>query len=91
MTIKFNPRCILRSLLIFVSILLFFHICVNIVKLNYYIDDGLWSNNDYVKVLINLFDFGTEKNIPTFYSALALLFSSMLLFLIALYNKKAVV
>jgi hypothetical protein len=71
-----------------VGILLFLHICVNIVRFNYYINNGLWSNNDYVKVLINLFDFNTEKNIPTFYSALALLFSSILLFLIAIYNKK---
>lgn len=78
----------MRTLLIFVSIILFFHICVNIVRFNYYIDNGPWSNNDYVKVLIDLFDFNTEKNIPTFYSALTLLLSSILLFLIALYNKK---
>ena len=77
MTITLNPRSILRSLLIFVSLLLFLHICVNIVRFNYYIDNGLWSNNDYVKVLINLFDFNTEKNIPTFYATLALLLSSI--------------
>lgn len=88
MTITLNPRSIIRSLLIFVSILLFFHICVNIVRFSFYIDNGLWSNNDYVKVLINLFDFNTEKNIPTFYTALVLLLSSILLFLITLYNKK---
>jgi len=56
--------------------------------MNYYIENGIWSNNDYVKIVINLFDFNTEKNVPTFYSSLALLFSSILLFLIALKNKK---
>ena len=88
MSFKLEPKYLLRSLLIFVSILLVFHIGVNYVRFNYYIDNGIWSTNDYVKVLINLFDFNTENNIPTFYSALALLLSSVLLRLIALTYKK---
>jgi len=46
-------------------------------------------NHDYVFGLVPLFNFDTELNIPTFYSALALLFSSFLLFTIGYKNKQA--
>ncbi len=38
--------------------------------------------------LVNLFDFDTERNIPTFYSTIALFFVSVLLYLITLVHKK---
>ncbi|MCG2461195.1 hypothetical protein K8352_10585 [Flavobacteriaceae bacterium F89] len=88
MKIDLNPKFILRALLIVVGIITIAHIGVNIVRFNYYLDGGAWSNNDYVKVLIHLFDLDTENNVPSFYSSLALLFSSILLYLIALYNKR---
>lgn len=47
-----------------------------------------YFDHDYVYGLIGLFDFDTEKNIPTFYSAIALLIASILLSLIAMANKK---
>jgi hypothetical protein len=88
MNFPLNPRIIFRSLFLFIIILLVANISVIYIYMNYYIENGIWSNNDYVKIVINLFDFNTEKNVPTFYSSLALLFSSILLFLIALKNKK---
>lgn len=46
-------------------------------------------NHDYVFGLVPMFNFDTEMNIPTFYSAFALLFSSFLLFTIGYKNKQA--
>lgn len=43
---------------------------------------------DYAKGFIPLFDIDKEQNIPTFFSVLLLLFSSMLLALIAMLNQK---
>ena len=52
-------------------------------------DNGIWSGNKHVKVLCELFDFDREeKNIPNFYSAVALLLSSILLWLIAIFHKE---
>src|SRR5690606_29623633 len=72
-----------------VGILALANIGVNFIKLNYYLDGGPWSDNKYVKVIINLFDMDTEGNVSSFYSSLALLCSSILLYLIALFNKKS--
>ena len=89
MTVHLNPKGILKTLFIIVFILLLCHVGVNIIKFTYVLDNGIWFENSYVWRLITLFDFDTEHNVPTFYSSLALLFSAILLFLIAFKNKKS--
>lgn len=89
MNITINPKYVLRTLLIIVGILALSNIGINIIRFNYYMDGGPWSDNEYIKELIFLFDLDTEKNVPSFYSSLALLLSSILLFLIALFYKKS--
>ncbi len=88
MTITVDPKYVYKRLLIFIFILMLCHIGVNIIKYTYVVNDGIWSANKWVNRLIGLFDLDTEKNIPTFYSSLALLTSSILLFLTANFNKK---
>lgn len=88
MTKPLDPRIIFRVLLVWILLLVIANIFVQFIYLNYYIEDGIWSNNKWIKNIISLFDFDTEGNIPTFYSSLALFFSSVLLWLIALYNKQ---
>lgn len=63
--------------LIFLSIVITLA-CVNAVMLVLYFKFG-----DRYLGIINYFDFGVEGNIPTIYSAFALLFCSMLLAIIA--------
>lgn len=45
-------------------------------------------NHDYVYGLVPLFNFNTEMNIPTLYSSLALVLASVLLFIIAFFQRK---
>jgi len=47
-----------------------------------------YFGHDNVYGLVKLFDFDTEKNIPTFYSTIALFFVSVLLLFITLAHKK---
>ncbi len=44
--------------------------------------------HDYVKGLVTLFDFDEEQNIPTFFSVLLMFFSTLLLAIIAVLNRK---
>lgn len=80
MTISFTPKNVLTIFLYIIALLL----CTNIL--------GLVSRfvfeHDYVYGLIGLFDFNTEKNIPTFYSSVALIIASLLLLFITNLHKK---
>jgi hypothetical protein len=80
MDIKFCPKELFKKNLYLIGLLL----CANILGIisKYYFD------HDHVYGLVGLFNFDTEKNIPTLYSSVALLFSSILLALIAFNSKK---
>lgn len=78
---RINPRKFLTYNLILIAILLAGNITGIIFKFGF--------NHDYVYGLVPLFNFDTETNIPTIYSAIALLFSSFLLFNIGHKNKLA--
>lgn len=80
MNLEIRPEEVLKKLLCFIIVLVLLNILGLISK--YYFD------HDYVYGLVPLFDLDTEKNIPTFYSAVAILCSSFLLFFIALTHKK---
>jgi len=81
MKITICPKKIFKKNLYLILILL----AANIIGLfaTRYLDHEL------VHGLVRYFDFNTEKNIPTFYSAIALLISGFLLFFIALTPRKS--
>ncbi len=77
---EINPPKVFKILFWFI----FFLLCMNLIGLilkYYYGIDSLFG-------LIELFDFNAEMNIPTFYSALTLIFASFLLFIFALIKKR---
>ncbi|MBL4898786.1 MAG: hypothetical protein COA42_22090 [Alteromonadaceae bacterium] len=80
MNIEFSPKAFFKINLYLIGLLL----CANILGIvsKYYFD------HDHVYGLVGMFNFDTEKNIPTLYSSIALLFSSMLLSIIAFQSKK---
>jgi len=80
MSLNLFPKQILKINLY----LIFFLLLANILGIisKYYFD------HDFIYGLIPLFDFNTEKNIPTLYSSIALLVASVLLYSIALAHKK---
>jgi hypothetical protein len=79
MNLHINPKKVFYILLKFIFFLLVCNIFV--VYLNLYeIDNSL-------KNIIYFFDFDRERNLPTFYSSLALLASSILLFVISNFHK----
>ena len=80
MVIKLYPR----EVFIANIFLILFLLCANIIG----IVSRLYFDHNYVYGLVPLFDFDTERNIPTLYSSIALIISSALLFLIALSSKK---
>ena len=80
MVIKLCPRKILIANIFFILFLL----CANVLG----IVSKLYFGRGYFYGLVPLFDFNSEQNIPTFYSSIALIISSALLFLIALNCKK---
>ena len=79
MGIKLLPKEIFKKNLYLILFLLLANILGLISK--YYFDHGT------VYGLIALFDFNTEKNIPTLYSSIALIIASILLWSIALTHK----
>ena len=79
MNLGLCPESVFKKLFYLIIILLFLNIFGLILK--FYFD------HDYIYGLVPLFDFDTEKNIPTFYSAVALLFASSLLFFITIVRK----
>ena len=74
------PGKVFKTLLYIISCLLVANIIVLIMKYN------LQHRSCYG--LVPMFDFDAEMNIPTFYSSAALLFSSVLIAIIALGHKK---
>lgn len=79
MNIVIIPKTIFNRFIAFITILLF----VDLV--------GLFSKYyfHYDYYLIPLLDFNTERNIPTFYSACALIFGAILLFFISWLHKRS--
>jgi hypothetical protein len=80
MNIRFCPINILRKNLYIIGLLLCAHMLGMISKYCF--------GHDYVYGLVRLFNFDTEQNIPTLYSTIALLFSSILVSLIAFRRKQ---
>lgn len=80
MNFKLYPKKVFISLLLLISALLFLNV-MGLVSAHYFGHKSVYG-------LVPLFDFDTEGNIPTFYSSLALLFSSGLLSIIAITHKK---
>ena len=81
MNITLSPKAVLRFLLSIVAVLLFANLVVIAI---YAISDnarGGW--------LPELFILDGERNIPTFYSAISLMLSALLLFLIAIRHRKS--
>ncbi len=70
----FKPGQVARFLIIVVVLLVLAHIVGRVC---------VFSGHKYVFGLVQLFDLDSEGNIPTFYSAVTLLFSACLFFLIA--------
>lgn len=86
MTIRLNPKQILRYFIALIFLLLLANLTAIIVKLNY-LDDNGNSIQSTLRFLIRLFDFNSEKSIPTFYSSFALLLCSLLLLGIGINSK----
>ncbi|MGB3212068.1 MAG: hypothetical protein WBB19_15295 [Desulforhopalus sp.] len=80
MNLDIHPGKVLKQLLILYCILL----CGNITG----IVSTFYFGHDFIYGLVPLFNFDTERSIPTFYSTLALVFSSVLLLFIALTSKQ---
>lgn len=80
MNIEIHPKEILIKLLCFI----FFLFILNFLT----IISRFYFGHDVAYGLVPLFNFGAEKNIPTLYSSLALLTSSLLLMAISLFHKK---
>ena len=80
MSLNLFPQQILKINLYLIFLLMFAN-TLGIISIYYF-------DHDTVYGLIRLFDFNTEKNIPTFYSSIALIIVSVLLLSIALTHKK---
>jgi len=81
MTLVLHPRKMLTFLLCIIGFLLFMN-CAGIIA-------KYCFQEDFIFGLVPLFDFNTERNIPTLYSAFALLLASILLFIISYLQKKS--
>ena len=79
MNLEICPKVVFKKLVCLIVILLFLNILGLISK--------FYFGHDHVYGLVSLFDFDTEQNIPTFYSATAILCSSLLLFFITFTHK----
>lgn len=75
------PKNVITKLLYCIGFLLFAYIIVIISTLCF--------DHPYCYGLVPMFDFDSEMNVPTFYSALTLVLSSVLLAIIAFCHKKA--
>jgi len=71
-----------KVLKIFLSII-FFLFCANVLGILL----RPFFEHSYIYFLIDLFNFDKEKNIPTLYSSIALILTSLLLLLITLHQK----
>ncbi|NIB43097.1 hypothetical protein HBA55_26040 [Pseudomaricurvus alkylphenolicus] len=81
MRLVFSPK---KLLTVFLVVILFL-LVANVVGLisRFYFD------HDHVFGLVRLFDFRAEKNIPTLYSSIALMFASVLLVIITLMHRSS--
>jgi hypothetical protein len=79
MDFELTPRKIFQILLLIIIVLLMMNIVFIVYQMNF--------NNGVIYRILRLFDFDTEANIPTFYSAINLAISSLLLFLIAVKHR----
>jgi len=79
MNIEIYPKEVFAKLLYFIFALLLFNIIGIISK--YYFGYSIYG-------LVRLFNFDIERNIPTLYSTLALLFASILLLIITIAHKR---
>lgn len=79
MSYTFLPKDILKKNLYIILFLLFANIFG--IAVNLYFDHTLYG-------LTSLFDFDTERNIPTLYSSIALIVSSLLLLFISVMHKQ---
>ena len=79
-SIVIKPSTVLKLLLSIILLLLSVHVIGLIFR--------LYFGHDYLSSIVNLFDFNSERNIPTLYSSLALIIVSTLLLLIASVHKK---
>jgi hypothetical protein len=80
MNIELYPKIIFKN---FLKLILFL-LCANFIG----IVSKFYFDHDYVYGLVPLFDFDSERNIPTLYSSFALALVSLLLFIISLIHKK---
>ena len=80
MNLGLCPESVFKKLFYLIIILLFLNIFGLILK--FYFD------HDYIYGLVPLFDFDTERNVPTLYSSFALLTTSLILLLIVSAKKK---
>lgn len=76
MDLKIRPKQIFYYLLAIILVMLVFSILSSIIKV-------LNIENGVVKIF-HLFNFDGESNLPTYYSGITLLFSSLMLFIIAI-------
>jgi len=81
MQITLKPSVVFRVLILLILILLFAGIAGSYLKYTY--------NNQQINNIVRLFDLDGETNFPAFYSSLALLFTSLLLFFIAMTHRQA--
>lgn len=79
--IELCPKNVFTKLLYCIGLLLLAYIMV-IISILYF-------EHPYCYGLVPMFDFDSEMNVPTFYSSLTLVFSSVLLAIIAYSHKKA--
>jgi hypothetical protein len=80
LNICLKPINIFTKLVIIILVLLLINILGIVTK--------FYFGHDTVYGLIRLFDFDTENNIPTFFSSLVLIYSSLLLFIITTLHRK---
>lgn len=78
--ISINPSFIARKLSLIVLFLVIANIVVQVIK--------YLTGHRSVFGLVHLFDLNQEKNIPSFFSVFLLLTSALLLFVIAIHEKK---
>lgn len=88
MEIEIKPKQILGILLSIIGVLLFMNISALVFY--YRVDIGSFKSFSNTTLnLVHLFDFNEEANIPTFYSAVTLLISALLLFSITILHKRS--
>jgi len=80
MKIEISPKTVLTKLLYVIFFLLFANILGVVTKINF--------GQETLRMLVLLFDFDTEVNIPSLYSSFALVISSILLMIIAINHRR---